>query len=98
MAMGSETRDYVYVGDVVRAHVLALDTLKGSDIFNISTAKETDVNEIFDILSKPHHERRGKTKIRPRQSGRTAAQRVQLRSREANARLATECFTHGGPT
>ncbi len=49
---GKQTRDYVYVGDVVRAHLLALEMLKGSDIFNISTAKETDVNEIFKILSK----------------------------------------------
>ncbi len=48
---GTQTRDYVYVGDVVRAHLLALETLKGSDIFNISTATETDVNEIFKILS-----------------------------------------------
>jgi UDP-glucose 4-epimerase len=48
---GTQTRDYVYVGDVVRAHILALETLKGSDIFNISTGKETDVNEIFEILS-----------------------------------------------
>jgi UDP-glucose 4-epimerase len=48
---GSQTRDYIYVGDVVRAHLLALEKLRGSDIFNISTAKETDVNEIFKILS-----------------------------------------------
>ena len=48
---GSQTRDYVYVGDVVRAHMLALDKLSGSDIFNISTAIETDVNEIFQVLS-----------------------------------------------
>lgn len=48
---GLQTRDYVYVGDVVRAHMLALEKLKGSDIINISTATETDVNEIFQILS-----------------------------------------------
>ena len=48
---GKQTRDYVYVGDVVRAQLLALETLKGSDIFNISTGKETDVNEIFQILN-----------------------------------------------
>jgi UDP-glucose 4-epimerase len=48
---GTQTRDYVYVGDVVRAHMLALDKLQGSDIINVCTAKETDVNEIFDILS-----------------------------------------------
>ena len=48
---GTQTRDYVYVGDVVRAHMLALGKLKGSDIINISTATETDVNEIFQVLS-----------------------------------------------
>ncbi|HEX5316807.1 MAG TPA: NAD-dependent epimerase/dehydratase family protein [Candidatus Kapabacteria bacterium] len=48
---GTQTRDYVYVGDVVRAHMLALEKLKGSDIINISTATETDVNEIFQVLS-----------------------------------------------
>ncbi len=48
---GMQTRDYVYVGDVVRAHLLALETLAGSDIFNISTATETNVNEMFEILS-----------------------------------------------
>ena len=48
---GTQTRDYVYVGDVVRAHILSLEKLKGSDIINISTATETDVNEIFQILS-----------------------------------------------
>jgi UDP-glucose 4-epimerase len=49
---GTQTRDYVYVGDLVRAHMLALDKLKGSDIFNISTGIETDVNRIFEVLSK----------------------------------------------
>ncbi len=48
---GSQTRDYVYVGDLVRAHMLALEQLNGSDIFNISTAIETDVNQIFAVLS-----------------------------------------------
>ncbi|HZK76960.1 MAG TPA: NAD-dependent epimerase/dehydratase family protein [Candidatus Kapabacteria bacterium] len=48
---GTQTRDYVFVGDVVRAHLLALEKLKGSDIINISTATETDVNEIFQVLS-----------------------------------------------
>lgn len=46
---GRQTRDYTYVGDVVRANVLALDYDK-SDIFNIGTGKETDVNTIFRKL------------------------------------------------
>ncbi len=43
---GRQTRDYTYVGDVVRANVLALNYDK-SDTFNIGTSKETDVNVLF---------------------------------------------------
>ena len=43
---GNQTRDYVFVEDVVNANLLALKKdLKG--IFNIGTGKETSVNEIF---------------------------------------------------
>ncbi|MEN3037751.1 MAG: SDR family oxidoreductase [Candidatus Kryptonium sp.] len=43
---GLQTRDYTYVGDVVRANVLALNYEK-SDVFNIGTGIETDVNTLF---------------------------------------------------
>jgi len=46
---GLQTRDYTYVGDVVRANVLALNYDK-SDIFNIGTGVETDVNTLFHKL------------------------------------------------
>lgn len=46
---GKQTRDFVYVGDVVRANLSALD-FDGSDIINIGTAKETDVNELYRII------------------------------------------------
>lgn len=50
---GEQTRDYVYVGDLVRAHMLALDYLetKGSNTFNLCTATETTVNGLFHILN-----------------------------------------------
>ena len=48
---GTQTRDYVFVGDLVRAHILALDKLQGSDIFNLSTGVEAGVNEIFDVIN-----------------------------------------------
>lgn len=49
---GTQTRDYVYVGDLVRAHMLALEGLKEPGaIFNICTGIETDVNQIFGVLS-----------------------------------------------
>lgn len=43
---GKQTRDYTYVGDVVKANLLALHS-NGSDVFNIGTGTETSVNEIF---------------------------------------------------
>jgi UDP-glucose 4-epimerase len=47
---GKQTRDYVYVGDVVAANLLALEQ-GTSDTFNIGTGIETDVNEIFGHLN-----------------------------------------------
>ncbi len=46
---GEQTRDLVYVDDVARANVLALD-LKESHCFNIGTGKETSINKIFSLL------------------------------------------------
>jgi UDP-glucose 4-epimerase len=42
---GSQTRDYVYVGDVVRACLAALDADGG--VFNVGTGIETSVNDLF---------------------------------------------------
>ncbi|MBL7074961.1 NAD-dependent epimerase/dehydratase family protein [candidate division KSB1 bacterium] len=48
---GSQTRDYVYVGDVARSNLLALNHT-GPQIFNIGTGLETDVNTIFKELNR----------------------------------------------
>jgi len=48
---GEQTRDYVYIDDVTRANVLALD-MSGSDSYNVSTNVETSVNSIFRILNR----------------------------------------------
>jgi len=45
-----QTRDYVFVGDVVKASLTTLND-KASDIFNIGTGIETDVNELFHIIN-----------------------------------------------
>jgi UDP-glucose 4-epimerase len=44
---GEQTRDYVFVYDVVKANLLALETEYKREIFNIGTGTETDVNTIF---------------------------------------------------
>ncbi len=46
---GKQTRDYVFVKDVVKANVMALD-YDASGIFNIGTARETSVNELFRLI------------------------------------------------
>jgi len=47
---GTDTRDYVFVGDVVKANQLALEAGSGQ-IFNISTGVAISVQEIFDTVA-----------------------------------------------
>jgi UDP-glucose 4-epimerase len=48
---GTQTRDYVFVGDVVKANITTLND-GNSDIYNIGTGQETDVNQLFHMLNK----------------------------------------------
>jgi UDP-glucose 4-epimerase len=47
---GLQTRDYVYVDDVVRAN-LAVVEHPGFSIYNVGTGVETDVNTLFDSIA-----------------------------------------------
>ncbi|GMR25657.1 MAG: SDR family oxidoreductase [Ignavibacteria bacterium] len=47
---GEQTRDYVFVKDVVKANVLTLND-KISDVYNVGTGKETNVNELYANLN-----------------------------------------------
>ncbi len=53
---GLQTRDFVFVGDVVRANLLALDLLKGDSknsaslVANIGTGEELSVEELYRML------------------------------------------------
>jgi UDP-glucose 4-epimerase len=48
---GAQTRDYVYVGDVVHANLAALDSDFVGAV-NLGTGIETDVNTIFRLLAR----------------------------------------------
>jgi len=48
---GKQTRDFIYVEDVVRANMIAMKSKIGYDIFNVATGKETSINEIVDTLN-----------------------------------------------
>lgn len=48
---GQQTRDFVFVDDVVRANLLAAEAPKASgEIFNIGTGRPTSVNQLFENL------------------------------------------------
>jgi UDP-glucose 4-epimerase len=47
---GGQTRDYVFVADVVRANLAAL-TATGSGVFNIGTGVETSVSQLYEALA-----------------------------------------------
>ena len=47
---GEQTRDFVYVGDVARANVLAVEGDPPSGAYNVGTAVETSVNELYGLL------------------------------------------------
>jgi UDP-glucose 4-epimerase len=48
---GEQTRDYVYVGDVARANVLALEgEAPSAGAYNVGTGIETSVNELYEVL------------------------------------------------
>jgi len=46
---GEQTRDYVFVGDIAEANILAMDKGNG-EIYNVGSAAETTVNELFGTL------------------------------------------------
>ena len=48
---GSQTRDYIYVKDVAAANYQALFAATANRSYNISTQKETSVNDLIELLS-----------------------------------------------
>jgi len=48
---GEQTRDYVFVGDVVKANLLTLNE-NSCNTYNIGTGIETNVNDLYKTLNK----------------------------------------------
>lgn len=65
---GLQTRDYVFVDDVVRANTAALG-LDGQHVINIGTGIETDVVTLFDKLNELTGDRGFERKHRPGAEG-----------------------------
>jgi UDP-glucose 4-epimerase len=49
---GKQTRDYIFVRDIVDAIAASLDPRTGSDTFQIGTGRETTVLELVDLLAR----------------------------------------------
>lgn len=49
---GQQTRDYVFVEDVVNANLLALQHFPKTGIYNVGAGKETDVNQLFREINR----------------------------------------------
>jgi UDP-glucose 4-epimerase len=49
---GKQTRDYIYVDDVVAANILALENFQKSGIYNVGTGREIDVNYLFNEINR----------------------------------------------
>ncbi len=47
---GTQTRDFVYVQDVSKANLLAIEKNVKNEVFNIGSGKETSVNEVFETI------------------------------------------------
>jgi len=48
---GKQTRDYVFVNDVVNANILALKNFKQVGVYNIGTGIEINVNQLFQEIN-----------------------------------------------
>lgn len=48
---GEQTRDFVFVEDVVRANLLATKSQQSFDVFNVGTARESSVLEIVELIT-----------------------------------------------
>lgn len=49
---GTQTMDFVYIDDVARANILALESEVSDEVFNIASGTETSLNELAKLLLK----------------------------------------------
>jgi len=47
---GNQTMDFVYIGDIARANILAMKSNVDDEVFNIASGTETSLNELLNVL------------------------------------------------
>lgn len=49
---GKQTMDFIYIDDIARANILALQSDLGDDVFNVASGTETSLNDLAEALLK----------------------------------------------
>jgi len=49
---GSQTMDFIYIGDVARANLLAMQSTVSDDVFNVASGRETSLLELWQTLQR----------------------------------------------
>jgi UDP-glucose 4-epimerase len=49
---GSATMDFIYVGDVARANILALESSRVNDVYNVASGTETSLLELWQAIQR----------------------------------------------
>jgi len=67
---GKQTRDFIYVGDVIQAYLLAIQgPKKNGEAFNISTGKALSILEVFKTLARKLKREDIKPSFAPKRAG-----------------------------
>jgi UDP-glucose 4-epimerase len=80
---GDQERDFIYVGDVVDANILAIDE-GDNDSFNIGTGRGVSVNRVFELLQNIIQYKRDAIRRSPRQG---EVYKISLECSKARQRL-----------
>lgn len=81
---GRQTRDYIFVGDVVRANLMAAES-EAEGSYNIGTGRETSVLDLIDVMRPLAAASASKPEFAPARAG-------EVRRSVLDARLAEEAF------
>lgn len=52
---GEQTRDFVYVSDIAKVCILAIEKDVKNEIINVSTSKAISINKLFEIMASKHN-------------------------------------------
>jgi UDP-glucose 4-epimerase len=79
---GQQSMDFVYIGDVARANLLAVQSHVTDDVFNVGTGVQTSLNELCELLLRLTHSRLQPEYREPRKVANVQARRAAVEKAE----------------